>query len=205
MDALLGRKVKVDEEFVEALFSCTGCAQCETVCHVSIEFADFWEKVREWVVDQGKGPLPVHSKLAESIRENKNPYNEPMAKRGDWWPSEIPHSPARTSSSSPAAPAHTGCRGSPRPGPSVLHRAGVKLDILGGDEWCCTSPALRTGQTGLTTEFAEHNIRAVETRGAKAMVMTCAGCFKTTSHDYGKYFANPTFPVYHFSQYRRTS
>ena len=25
------------------------------------------------------------------------------------------------------------------------------------------------------------------------MVMTCAGCFKTTSHDYGKYF-EPSVP-----------
>jgi heterodisulfide reductase subunit D len=201
MDTLLGRKVKVDDEFVEALFRCTGCAQCETVCHVNIEFADFWEKVREWVVDQGKGPLPVHSKLAKSIRENKNPYNEPMDKRGEWWPSEIPRY------SVPDVIFFAGCTGSYRmqritkAGAIVLHRGGVKLDILGGDEWCCTSPALRTGQTDLTTEFAQHTIRAVEIRGAKAMVMTCAGCYKTTSTDYGKYFSNPTFPVYHFTQF----
>jgi len=82
MDSLLGRKVKVDDEFVEAIFKCTGCAQCETVCHVNIEFGDFWEKVREWLVDQGKGPLPAHSKLAASIAKNRNPYGEPPATRG---------------------------------------------------------------------------------------------------------------------------
>lgn len=201
VDTLLGRKVKVDEEFVDALFRCTGCAQCETVCHVNIEFGDFWEKVREWVVDQGKGPLPVHAKLAKAIKETRNPYNEPTEKRGAWWPEEVPHAER------PDVIFFAGCTGSYRmqritkAGAIVLHRAGVKLDILGGDEWCCTSPALRTGQTGLTASFAEHNIRAVEVRGAKAMVMTCAGCFKTTSTDYGKYFANPSFPVYHFTQY----
>ena len=201
MDTILRRGVKVDEEFVDAVFKCTGCAQCETVCHVSIEFADFWEKVREWLVDQGKGPLPVHAKLRERIKENRNPYGEPTEKRGAWWPEEIPHV------AKPEVIFFAGCTGSYRmqniakAGAIVLARAGVKLDILGGDEWCCTSPALRTGQTDLTTEFAQHNIRAVETRGAKAMVSTCAGCYKTTSHDYGRYFSNPTFPVYHFSQY----
>jgi len=201
MDTLLGRKVKVDQEFVDALFSCTGCAQCETVCHVNIEFAEFWEKVREWVVDQGKGPLPAHSKLAQSIKDFSNPYNEPREKRGDWWPSEIPHT------EHPDIIFYAGCTGSYRmqriakAGATVLHRAGVKLDILGGEEYCCTSPMLRTGQTGLTTEFAQHNIRAVEKRGAQAMVTTCAGCFKTSSTDYGKYFSNPSFPVYHFSQF----
>lgn len=201
VDAILGRKVKVDDEFVEALFRCTGCAQCETVCHVNIEFADFWEKVREWVVDQGKGPLPVHAKLAKAIKETHNPYNEPAEKRGAWWPEDIPRY------SQPDVIFFAGCTGSYRmqkiakAGALVLSRAGVKIDILGGDEWCCTSPALRTGQTGMTAEYAEHNIRAVEVRGAKAMVTTCAGCYKTTSTDYGKYFSNPTFPVYHFAQY----
>jgi Fe-S oxidoreductase len=149
VDTLLGRKVKVDQEFVDALFRCTGCAQCETVCHVNIEFGDFWEKVREWVVDQGKGPLPVHAKLAKAIKENRNPYNEPTEKRGEWWPAEIPHQER------PDVIFFAGCTGSYRmqkiakAGAVVLNRAGVKLDILGGDEWCCTSPALRTGQTGL--------------------------------------------------------
>jgi heterodisulfide reductase subunit D len=201
MDALLRRKVEVDQEFVDAIFRCTGCAQCETVCHVNIEFADFWEKVREWLVAQGKGPLPVHAKIAENLKSSRNAYGEPTDKRGAWWPEELPHV------AQPDVIFFAGCTGSykmqgiAKAGAIVLHRAGVKVDILGGDEWCCTSPLLRTGQTGLTTEFAQHNIRAVETRGAKAMVTTCSGCYKTTTTDYGKYFSNPTFPVYHFTQY----
>ncbi|WP_400260377.1 (Fe-S)-binding protein [Candidatus Methanomassiliicoccus intestinalis] len=201
MDTLLRRKVEIDDEFVEAIYRCTGCAQCETVCHVSIEFGDFWEKVREWLVDQGKGPLPVHAKLVEKIKATRNPYGEPAAARDKWWPKEVPR-PA-----SPDIIFFAGCTGSYRAtdiakaGAIVLHRAGVKVDALGADEWCCSSPALRTGQIDLTTEHAEHNLLAVENRGAKAMVTTCAGCYKTTTTDYGKYFSNPTFPVYHFSQF----
>lgn len=201
MDTLLRRKVEIDDEFVEAIYRCTGCAQCETVCHVSIEFGDFWEKVREWLVDQGKGPLPVHAKLAEKIKATRNPYGEPASARDKWWPKEVPR-PAN-----PDVIFFAGCTGSyramdiARAGAIVLSRAGVKVDALGSDEWCCTSPALRTGQIDLTTEHAEHNLLAVENRGAKAMVTTCAGCYKTTTTDYGKYFSNPTFPVYHFSQF----
>ncbi len=201
MDTLLRRKVEIDDEFVEAIYRCTGCAQCETVCHVSIEFGDFWEKVREWLVDQGKGPLPVHAKLAEKIKATRNPYGEPTSARDKWWPKEVPR-PAN-----PDVIFFAGCTGSYRAtdiakaGVIILHRAGVKVDALGADEWCCSSPALRTGQIDLTTEHAEHNILAVENKGAKAMVTTCAGCYKTTTTDYGKYFSNPTFPVYHFSQF----
>ncbi len=37
--------------------------------------------------------------------------------------------------------------------------------------------------------------------GAKAMVTACAGCYKTTTHDYGSFYSNPSFEVFHFSQY----
>ena len=135
MDTLLRRKVEIDDEFVEAIYRCTGCAQCETVCHVSIEFGDFWEKVREWLVDQGKGPLPVHAKLAEKIRATRNPYGEPTSARDKWWPKEVPRP------ENPEIIFFAGCTGSYRAtdiakaGAIVLHRAGVNVDALGADEW----------------------------------------------------------------------
>ncbi|MBC7108446.1 MAG: (Fe-S)-binding protein [Methanomassiliicoccales archaeon] len=201
VDKLLGRKVDIDDEFVQALYMCTGCAACWTVCHVQIEFAEFWEKVREWVVEQGAGPLPAHKKFHERIEKVKNPYGEPVEKRDAWFPAEVPRE------KTPEVIFFAGCTASyrvqniARAGVIVLHRAGVKLDVLGADEWCCTSPALRTGMTDLTPRFAEHTITTTERRGAKAMVTTCAGCYKTTLKDYGRFYSNPTFEVYHFSQY----
>lgn len=201
IDTLLGRKVEIDEDFVKAVYMCTGCAACWTVCHVSIEFAEFWEKVREWLVDQGAGPLPAHSKFYERIKTQRNPYGEPMDKRAAWLPEEVTRSP------NPEVIFFAGCTASYRvqniakAGAVVLHRADVKLDVLGEDEWCCTSPVLRTGMTDLTYGFAEHTITATERRGAKAMVTTCAGCYKTTTRDFGRYYSNPTFEVHHFSQY----
>jgi len=200
VDQMLGRKIAVDDEFVESLFWCTGCARCHTVCHVSIEFAEFWEIVREWVVEQGKGPLPAHTAIREKLEEVRNPYNEPMEKRSAWWPKDVPKVVA------PDAVFFAGCTASYRmnapakAGVTVLSRGGMSLNTLGADEWCCTSPALRTGQTKLTAKFAENNITKAERLGARSMVMTCAGCFKTTSHDYGHYYGNPPFPVEHFTQ-----
>jgi len=200
VDRMLGRKVALDEEFVDALYKCTGCAMCWTVCHVSIEFAEFWEKVREWTVEQGKGPLPAHKKIRERVEEKKNPYDEPMDKRGAWFPKDVPLS------TRPDVIFFAGCTGSyraqglPKASVTVLHRAGVKVGILGADEWCCTSPCLRTGQIDLTAGFVEHTVMAVEKTGAKAMVTACAGCYKTTSHDYGRYYSTPPFEVMHFSQ-----
>jgi Fe-S oxidoreductase len=201
VDRLLGRKVEVDEEFVKAVYMCTGCASCWTVCHANIEFAEFWEKVRVWLVEQGAGPLPAHSKFHERIKSVKNPYGESMEKRAAWFPPDVPRA------ANPDVIFFAGCTASYRvqniakAGVIVLHRANVKLDVLGEDEWCCTSPALRTGMTDLTYDFAEHIETETERRGAKAMVTTCAGCYKTTTKDYGRFYSNPTFDVYHFAQY----
>jgi heterodisulfide reductase subunit D len=202
IDRLLGRKVEVDDEFVDALYRCTGCAACWTVCHVSIEFAEFWETVREWVVDQGKGPMPAHKKIREKIEATNNPYGEPPEKRGAWFPESI-----KKVETNPDVCFFAGCTASyrmqriPQAAAVFLDRCGVKQNVMGEQEMCCTSPMLRTGQVTATRDFAENNVRQTERMGAKAMVTACAGCFKTTTHDYKRFYSNPAFEVYHFSQY----
>jgi Fe-S oxidoreductase len=202
MDTILGRKVVVDEEFVDALYRCTGCAACWTVCHVSIEFAEFWEKVREWVVEQGMGPMPAHKKIRERILATNNPYGEPPEKRGAWFPESI-----KRVEVNPDVVFFAGCTASYRmtqiskAAVISLDRAGVKQNIMDEKEFCCTSPMLRTGQIDASRDFAFNNITVAENMGAKAMVTACAGCFKTTTHDYGRFYSNPSFEVFHYSQY----
>ncbi|MEM4233383.1 MAG: heterodisulfide reductase-related iron-sulfur binding cluster, partial [Thermoplasmata archaeon] len=79
---------------------------------------------------------------------------------------------------------------------------GVKFNILGEDEWCCGSPLLRTGQRGVVRdEIAPHNVREMDKRGWKAMVSACAGCYNTMKNDYPKLVGNPSFKIYHVSEY----
>lgn len=100
-----------------------------------------------------------------------------------------------------------GCTGSyrqqhiPQIGVKILDRAGVRMNILGSDEWCCTSPLLRTGDESQTLECAEHVVEAADGLGAKDMVMTCSGCYKTISTDFGRFYACVQQNVYHFTQY----
>ena len=201
VDRLLGRRVEVDDEFVDAIFQCTGCARCQTVCQAGIEFAEFWEKVRRWIVDQGPGAKPVHKKIDERIAKYKNPYGEPTEKRDAWWPSDVPRA------EDPEVIFYAGCTESYREqkiaqaSVRVIHRAGVKINVLGEAEYCCTSPALRTGQTGNTFECAESIITTTEKMGAKIMVTACAGCYKTISYDLERYYGRPTFEVLHFVEF----
>ncbi len=201
LDKLLNREVSLSPYFVDAMYKCTGCGNCEVVCHAQIPLIELWETVRAWLVKEGVGPMKAHAAMAKKVEECHNPYGESDTKRGDWWPSDVPKADV------PDVIFFAGCTGSyrqqgiPQNGARILARAGVKMNILGKDEWCCTSPLLRTGNDKFSLECAETVVEKADGMGAKDMVMTCSGCFKTVSTDFGKYYAKVGQNVYHFSQY----
>ena len=201
MDKLLKRKVTLSPEFVDAMYKCTGCGNCEEICHAKIELVALWEKVRKWMADEGVAPLPVHRKLEKSIIANGNPYGEPKKKRDAWWPEEVPRT------TPPQAIFFAGCTGSyrmqdiPRAAVTVLDRAGVTVNCLGENEVCCTSPLLRTGINMQTLEASKEVVTKADALGAKDMVMSCSGCYKTVSSNYVEYYGKPGQNVYHITQY----
>ena len=201
VDKLLKREVSLNPYFVDAMYKCTGCGNCEVVCHANIPLVEFWETVRKWIVDQGKGPMEAHKVMAQRVFEVHNPYGEDPKKRGDWWPEDVEKAEV------PDVIFFAGCTGSyrqqkvPQIGVRVLDRANVKMNILGEDEWCCSSPLLRTGTHGASLGCAQKVVEGADGVGAKDMVMTCSGCYKTVSSDFGKFYAKSGQNIYHFAQY----
>ena len=200
-DMLLGRKVTVSPEFVDAIYKCTGCGNCEAVCHANIHLVALWENVRAWLVKNDYGPMPAHKAMHEKIAANHNPYGEPDETRSAWWPKDVENTAV------PDVIFFAGCTASYRmmeiakAGVTVLSRAGVKIGTMGSEEWCCTSPLIRTGDRELSLEFSQHTVETADGTGAKDMVMTCSGCYKTILNDAGKFYSKPGQNVYHFSQY----
>ncbi|MCQ2055853.1 MAG: 4Fe-4S dicluster domain-containing protein [archaeon] len=201
MDKILGRGARLSPEFVDAVYKCTGCGNCEAVCHAKIKLVELWEKVRKWMTNEGMAPLPVHRKLERSIALNGNPYGEPRKNRDAWWPSDV----KRTTP--PEAIFFAGCTGSyrmqdiPRASVVVLDRAGVTVNCLGESEVCCTSPLLRTGIVAHSLEASKEVVSKADALGAKDMVMSCSGCYKTVSSNYIDYYGKPGQNVYHIVQY----
>lgn len=201
MDKILGRKVTLSPEFVDAMYKCTGCGNCEEICHAKIELVALWEKIRTWMARYGVAPLPVHKKLEASIAKNGNPYGEPKSKRDAWWPEEVKRV------TPPDAVFFAGCTGSyrmqgiPQAAVKVLDRAGVSLNCLGENEVCCTSPLLRTGIDLQTLEAARETVTKADGIGAKDMIMSCSGCYKTVSSNFVEYYGKPGQNVYHITQY----
>jgi heterodisulfide reductase subunit D len=69
----------------------------------------------------------------------------------------------------------------------VFQKVGLDFTIM-KDEWCCSSPLLRTGQWETSwvsaKDVAQHNVNEAVKLGAKQIVTTCAGCYRAWKKDY---------------------
>jgi heterodisulfide reductase subunit D len=83
----------------------------------------------------------------------------------------------------------------------ILKKAGVDFKMLGEDEWCCGSVALRTGFVDDAIYLARHNVDTIRKSGAERVVTACAGCYRTLSMDYPKILGEELqFEVVHFPE-----
>ena len=197
-------RARISPEFVERMYNCTACGYCQIACHVEIEFNDRWEQVKEWLVENGVGPLDRHRALRTRVLAKHNPYDEPHEKRADWVPDYA------VQSKNPKVLYFAGCTASYRQQMiaqdtiRVLNAAGVEYEVLGGDEWCCGSPLIRTGQTDIVYGeggLVEHNLREFEKRGAGTVLTACAGCFMTLNHNYQMRAGKHSFELVHMTQF----
>lgn len=91
----------------------------------------------------------------------------------------------------------------------VLNRNGVDV-IVPKEQWCCASPAFRTGDLHTAHAAAERVTEIFETAGRKfnfdTVVVACAGCGKTLREDHipliqEKRGEPPKFKVYDMAEY----
>ena len=76
-----------------------------------------------------------------------------------------------------------------------LKKSNINFTLI--DEHCCCSPIIRTGQTNPVKEFINYNISQINNAGAKKVITSCAGCYRTLKKDWIKFGADYSFEVYH--------
>jgi heterodisulfide reductase subunit D len=163
---------------------------------------DWLEAAREEAVKLGYGPMPKAKKFGEWIASEHNPYIEPHDERLNWLPVPLTKLPEKAE-----VIYFTGCTSSYRQKNiakstfNVLMNAGVDFTVL-RDEWCCGSPAQRTGQRKIGEEAAKHNVEAIHKAEASIVITSCAGCYRMMKEDYLKrYGIQLDLAVIHSSVY----
>jgi len=179
------------ERIQKIVYTCPQCGACQTNCNPTkfLEPANASIALRQWLVEQGLGPLPEHNALVKSILNYDNPWMQPRAARAKWAKKkkvkdasaeevEVLYYPGCTASYDPVIQPVAGWV------TEVLQAAGVDFGILGKNELCCGSTVLRVGDKGNFTKIRDKNLASLNSTSAKIIVTACAGCYSTLSHEY---------------------
>ncbi|HKZ94782.1 MAG TPA: (Fe-S)-binding protein [Candidatus Bathyarchaeia archaeon] len=193
--AVLEGKVDIkDPAILDVIFACPTCGSCQQQCTLEEpevgyrhRIMNLIEAMRADAVQAGVGPLGKHKVFGESIGKEHNPYLGQHKDRLSWLPPDV-KLPEKSETVY-----YVGCTSSYREKQlakstvEVFRKIGLDFTIM-QDEWCCTSPLLRTGQweTGWVSakDVAQHNVKEAEKLGAKTIVTTCSGCYRAWKKDY---------------------
>jgi len=172
----IGGRLEPSQKLAEIIGTCTTCGFCEEICGNSVPVTKIMEEFRTELVKAGF-ILPAHKEVAESIKENYNPYKESHEKRMVWLSEKVP--------TKADVIYFVGCTTAYRRPEiakavvKVLKAAGVNFGVMGPEEWCCGEPLLRTGQKELAQKMIEHDVKAIKSAGAKTVVFSCPHCYAT--------------------------
>jgi heterodisulfide reductase subunit D len=197
---LLSGELPWDEELLEAIYKCTVCAGCQNQCQLDHKpyIPEIIEAMRRKAVDEGVGPMPLHKNLLQSMKNYNNPYQGPRRVRTDWTrPFKKAGKPIKDLNKE-AAPVlfFVGCTGAfntaaravPTATASIFQKLGMDFGILGENEICCGSTAMRVGDSEEFKRVATKNLETFkwlhDERGVKTIISSCAGCYRAIKKDY---------------------
>jgi heterodisulfide reductase subunit D len=203
---LFGKKAPTEEQlkkFSETVYRCTLCGRCQQSCPSGILLRDLWLSLRQDLVHSEAYP-PKVDMIRQNVADSHNVFDEDNEERGDWV-EDLRDPPDHGYIKDTAELVYfTGCVAAyfpmaqqiPLALAGVFDAAGVDFTLLGKEEWCCGFPLLGAGLRDNLKDLIEHNIEAVQARGARKVVFACPSCFQMWREYYP-----PDFDIYHVTQY----
>jgi heterodisulfide reductase subunit D len=189
LDKILGKKItdfltsrgEISlEEAMDKIYTCTLCSRCETICHVDIDFHEYWEEIRKWMVENKilppKNTIDMYNNIAN--KDFKNPFMEPSSKRDEWYRDEY-KLPEKAD-----IVYFIGCVTSYHEYQTLLNtlkiltNAKINFTTLGADEMCCGAINTMSGQWDNFEDIAEYNLKQIKKRGATTVITGCPGCYR---------------------------
>jgi Fe-S oxidoreductase len=194
---VIERNVISDEE-VRSFYNCPKCAACEVVCPEKIEVSKIVAQIRNRIVENGKGPLPVHKKIIEGILEKGNSVNGDPAKRLEWLPEPFEFRRSPTLLFLGCLPSYL-VKDAALYSYLVLKKLGVDFMIL-KDEGCCGTYIYESGEVELARRYFKKNVERFKKLGVTRLIVPCNGCFKCFKYFYPEVLGSVHFEVFHVVQ-----
>ena len=209
IEAISQGKLEFTDKISEKIYTCTLCNYCDSECPSGVNIIELFEEMRQDLVDSEKYPEALDF-LKRRLDEAYNVTFDTNEGRADWT-KQIPESSPEDYMKDTAEVVYfVGCVSSfsprtfsiPRSTVQIFKGAGVDFTLLGDDEWCCGFPLLSSGMKSEAKKLADHNIEAVNKKGAKALIASCPSCYHTWKHEYSKISGKKAeLEIMHLSQY----
>ncbi|MEU0955630.1 (Fe-S)-binding protein [Streptomyces niveus] len=194
----------------DVLWSCTTCGACVEQCPVDIEHIDHIVDMRRYqVMIESSFPSEAGTML-KNLEKKGNPWGLAKKQRLEWTKEvdfEVPVVGRDVEDLSEVDYLYwVGCAGAledrakktTKAFAELLHIAGVKFAIMGGDEKCTGDSARRLGNEPLFQQLGQENVAMLnmaygeddedpgtkKPKSSKKIVATCPHCFNTIANEY---------------------
>ncbi|MFJ3702737.1 MULTISPECIES: (Fe-S)-binding protein [Streptomyces] len=194
----------------DVLWSCTTCGACVEQCPVDIEHIDHIVDMRRYqVMIESAFPSEAGTML-KNLEKKGNPWGLAKKQRVEWTKEvdfEVPIVGKDVEDLGEIDYLYwVGCAGAledrakktTKAFAELLHIAGVKFAIMGGDEKCTGDSARRLGNEPLFQQLGQENVAMLnmafgeddeddstkKAKSAKKIVATCPHCFNTIANEY---------------------
>ncbi|MGA4850179.1 (Fe-S)-binding protein [Streptomyces sp. G5(2025)] len=208
----------------DVLWSCTTCGACVEQCPVDIEHIDHIVDMRRYqVMIESAFPSEAGTML-KNLEKKGNPWGLAKKQRVEWTKEvdfEVPIVGKDVEDLTEVDYLYwVGCAGAledrakktTKAFAELLHIAGVKFAIMGGDEKCTGDSARRLGNEPLFQQLGQENVAMLnmaygeddddpetkKPKSAKKIVATCPHCFNTIANEYPQ--LGGEFEVIHHTQ-----
>ncbi|OII62660.1 Fe-S oxidoreductase [Streptomyces sp. CC53] len=208
----------------DVLWSCTTCGACVEQCPVDIEHVDHIVDMRRYqVMIESSFPSEAGTML-KNLEKKGNPWGLAKKQRVEWTKEvdfDVPIVGKDVEDLSEVDYLYwVGCAGAledrakktTKAFAELLHMAGVKFAIMGGDEKCTGDSARRLGNEPLFQQLGQENVAMLnmafgeddedpetkKPKSAKKIVATCPHCFNTIANEYPQ--LGGEFEVIHHTQ-----
>ncbi len=188
-----------------ALWSCTSCNYCVTVCPVGNNpMMDILEMRQNSVMMESNFPDELTSTF-RNIEANYNPWGFNQQDRAKW--TEGLNIKTLAEDSGGEVLFWVGCAGSydakaqktSQAFAKIMQKAGVDFRILGTEEKCNGDTARRLGNEYLAQTLMKENIEKIDSYGVKKIVTTCPHCFNSIKNEYPQFGGK--YEVLHHTQF----
>jgi len=180
-------RIEWTDKLLELIYEDPLCGACDVGCkrNLDMEIELTLEALRIKAVQDGKGPMPAHKKVAENIRTSHNSFGSPDNERKAWVTPEI----------NVAAQAEVlyfaGCASSYKNTEiagsvaKILNAAKIPFMLM-TDEQCCGNTVFSVGMLDEAKNIAKVNVQKIQDSKAKTLLTGCAECYRMWKVDYPK-------------------